>query len=266
MAEIATAKLSIDPALLPSGASARVLDVGCGDGRHIAEAALRGCYAVGVDYDPAELHRARQRLGTLGVALVAADASRLPFRDGAFDAAICTETFEHLPDDVGAMRELSRTLRAGGTLLGAVPSHFTELVFFRLSRGYRNAPGGHVRIYAPKRLFDRLRGEGFSIASMRYVHFVDSLFWLRFCIGDATRPVQPRSDFEAAVLLAVAQERRVPSWRRRLREAVPRSRLISAIDAVGALVWPKSLVFVAKKRGPHSVAAPAEEAIAAGIR
>ena len=248
MPEIASAKLSIDPARLPSGPSARVLDVGCGDGRHIAEAARRGCLAIGVDYDPGELRRARQRLRALPIDLIAADATRLPFRDRAFGAVICTETFEHLPDDRGAMREISRVLDARGTLLGAVPSHFTERLYFRLSRGYRNAPGGHVRIYAPDILFGRLREAGFAVGKMRYVHFIDSIFWLRFCIGDALQPRRPRSDFEAAVMLAVAEERPVAGWRQQLRAAVPRSRLIAAIDGVGARVWPKSLLFVARKR------------------
>ena len=48
-------------------------------------------------------------------------------------------------------------------------------------------------------------------------------------------------------MLAVAQQRAVPTWRTRLREAVGRSRFIAAIDAVGAFVWPKSFTFVARK-------------------
>jgi SAM-dependent methyltransferase len=248
VAEITSAKLSLQPELLPRGRRARVLDVGCGDGRHIAAAAARGCYAIGVDYDHVELRKARARLGSLPVDLIAADASRLPFRERAFEAAICTETLEHLPDDTGAIREIARVLVEGGLLHGAVPSHFTEVPYFMLSRGYREAPGGHVRIYAPRRLFAKLARAGLAVTDVRYVHFVDSLAWLRFCLTDFLRPEpRPRTDFEAAVLVAVATERPVPSWRTRLREAVGRSRFIAAIEAAGALVWPKSLTFVAEK-------------------
>lgn len=249
MDEIASTKLSIRPELLPRGAGARVVDVGCGDGRHVREAARRGCFSVGVDYDATELRKARARLGGAAVDLVVADASRLPFRDGAFEAAICTETLEHLRDDVGAMREIARTLVPGGRLLGAVPSHFTELVYWRLSRGYYDTPGGHVRIYRPRRLAAKLRGAGLRITEARYVHFVDSLIWLRFCIADLLRRGRPASDFEAAVLLAVAAERGTPSWRRRLQRAMGTSRLIAAIDAAGAFVWPKSFTFVARRMG-----------------
>jgi len=247
MAEIAGAKLSIDPALLP-GDGARVVDVGCGDGRHVAEAARRGARAVGVDYDADELARARARGQGLRIDFVVADAARLPFRDAAFDAAICTETLEHLPDDRAAMRELARVLRDDAPLLGAVPSHFTELVYWRLSRGYRDAPGGHVRIYAPRVLFGRLAATGLRVESMRYLHFVDSLFWLRYCLADALRAPRARSPFEQAVAIAVARERAVPSWRQRVRAAFPRSRFIAALDAAGAFVWPKSIAFVARRR------------------
>ncbi|HXK33996.1 MAG TPA: class I SAM-dependent methyltransferase [Dehalococcoidia bacterium] len=251
MPEISSAKLSIRPELLPCGEQARVLDVGCGDGRHIAAAATRGCRAVGVDYDPNELRKARTRLGGhhVGVDLVVADATRLPFRDAAFDAAICTETLEHLPDDRGAIAEVARVLRDSALLHGAVPSHFTELVYWRLSRGYYRTPGGHVRIYAPKVLTRRLAERGLRVRDVRYIHFVDSLVWLRFCLADAFLPKrQPRSDFEAAVLIAEAQMRPVAGWRRRLRRALATSRFIAALDTAGALVWPKSFAFVAEKR------------------
>ncbi len=248
MAEIASAKLSIRPELLPTGALSRVIDVGCGDGRHIVEAARRGCFAVGLDYDADELRRARTRSGGQRVDLVVGDASRLPFRDAVFDAVICTETLEHLPDDTGAMREIARLLRPGGTLLGAVPSHFTELLFWRLSYGYWHTPGGHVRIYRPRSMVSQLAHAGLRVTDIRYVHFVDSLVWLRFCLTDYLRPQRrAATDFEAAVMLAIAAERPVAPWRSRLRNGIPRSRLIAALEVVGALVWPKSFTFVATK-------------------
>lgn len=254
MPEIAGAKLSIDPRLLPRTPGARVIDVGCGDGRHVAAAARTGARAVGVDYDIREVRRARASCNGLRIDFVAADATRLPFRDAAFNAAICTETLEHVPADRSAIAELARVLRDGAPLLGAVPSHFTELVYWRLSRGYRDAPGGHVRIYAPPVLARRVAEAGFALESIRFLHFVDSLFWLRYCLADAFFRKRARSPFEQAVALAVAEQAAVPSWRRRVRAAFPRSRFIAAIDAAGAFVWPKSFAFVARRtaRAPES--------------
>ncbi len=252
-------------ARLPRGGGARVIDVGCGDGRHIVEAAGRGCYAVGVDYDAVELRKARARAGEHRVDFIVGDATRLPFRDTAFDAVICTETLEHLPDDGAAIAEIARLLTPGGTLLGAVPSHFTEMVYWRLSRGYSRTPGGHVRIYRPRAMAGLLRGAGMQIDDVRYVHFIDSVVWLRFCLTDfLRRKPPPATEYEAAILLAVASERPVATWRTALRHAINRSRLIAAIDALGALVWPKSFAFVATKRaGAEEIEVAAEAATGA---
>jgi SAM-dependent methyltransferase len=252
MPEITSAKLSIDPDLLPRGPLVRVIDVGCGDGRHLRAAAARGCYAVGIDYDLAALRATRSQLTAHRPQIVAADAAHLPFGDGAFDVAICTETLEHLPDDRAAVREITRVLAAGGMLLGAVPSHFTERVYWALSRGYRSAPGGHVRIYTPRQLAETLRDAGLSMTAIGYAHFVDSIVWLRFCLTDFLRPARPRSDFEAAVLLAIAEGRPVSTWRTNMRRALGRSRFLALLDVIGALVWPKSLLFTARKVTAHA--------------
>ena len=106
-----------------------------------------------------------------------------------------------------------------------------------------------MRIYAPNKLFAKLARAGLRVSEVRYVHFVDSIVWMRFCLTDfLRRQRKPRTDFEAAVMLAVAAERPVATWRTRLREAIAQSRFIAMIDAVGALVWPKSLTFVARKQ------------------
>ena len=249
MPEISSAKLSIRPELLP--ADGRLLDLGCGDGRHLAEAVRRGCAAVGVDCDASAIVEARRRSGA---DTVIADAAALPFRDGAFEAVICTETLEHLPDDAAALAEIARVLAPGGVLLGAVPSHFTELLYWRLSPGYRTAPGGHVRIYRPRALAAKAARAGLYFEDTRYVHFVDSLVWLRYCLTDLMRPHRrAATPYEQAIMLAVAAEAPVASWRRRLRTALGRSRFIAALDAAGALVWPKSLMFVARKTGAGAV-------------
>jgi SAM-dependent methyltransferase len=64
MPEIATAKLSIDPKLLPQGAAARVIDVGCGDGRHIARP-LAAAAAVGIDHDTSSCARRASALARI---------------------------------------------------------------------------------------------------------------------------------------------------------------------------------------------------------
>ena len=72
---------------------------------------------------------------------------RLPFKDGAFDRVICTETLEHVDDEHVLARELARVLKPGGILAISVPDEFSEKVFWKLSKNYRTHAGGHVRIF-----------------------------------------------------------------------------------------------------------------------
>jgi SAM-dependent methyltransferase len=50
-----------------------------------------------------------------------ADASFLPFEAGAFDAIICSELLEHVPDPRPVLEEMRRTLRSGGIVLICAP-------------------------------------------------------------------------------------------------------------------------------------------------
>jgi SAM-dependent methyltransferase len=49
------------------------------------------------------------------------DITAIPEPDGAFDAVMCTEVIEHVPDAVAALRELARLVRAGGYLILTAP-------------------------------------------------------------------------------------------------------------------------------------------------
>jgi len=90
----------------------RVVDIGCGEGQISRLASAAGIRAVGVDPTWAQLVTARARAG--GAVYVAGEAGRLPFRDGAFDAAVACLVFEHVADVDGAIAEIGRLLCPGG--------------------------------------------------------------------------------------------------------------------------------------------------------
>jgi SAM-dependent methyltransferase len=94
---------------------ARVLDLGCGEGRHLARLAGAGARLVGLDRDLGSLASARRH-----AAAVSSDLRALPFRPGSFDAIYCWYStlfiFEEA-ENRRALAEASRALAPGGAFL-----------------------------------------------------------------------------------------------------------------------------------------------------
>jgi SAM-dependent methyltransferase len=59
---------------------------------------------------------------------IVCDITAVPEPDASFDAILCTEVLEHLPDPASALRELARLLKLGGTLIITAP--FCSLTHF----------------------------------------------------------------------------------------------------------------------------------------
>ena len=181
----------------------RLLDLGCGFGRHAFEAARRGCEVVALDAGADELRDVRAMFlamlaaGELGerthAGAVRADALHLPFADGAFDRVIAAEVLEHIPDDTRAMAELARVLRPGGTMAVTVPRCGPEVVNWLLSDAYHDVPGGHVRIYRLPTLVGRLGSCGLVPVDRHYAHGLHTPYWWLRCL------VGPQNDAHPAV-------------------------------------------------------------------
>ena len=94
---------------VPEGS--RVLDVATGTGLVARELERRGCEVVGLDQSDAMMRSTES-----AHPLVQAQAERLPFPDGAFDAVTFTYLMRYVDDPAATMRELARVIRPGGVL------------------------------------------------------------------------------------------------------------------------------------------------------
>ncbi|MBI3803174.1 MAG: methyltransferase domain-containing protein [Nitrospirae bacterium] len=104
----------------PSG---RILDIGCGEGRHTALFAKAGYRAVGLDYQPLALERARRFSGN-GAAnpnlrFMLGDVFHLPFRPGAFDVLLDYGCLHHVRrrDTQRYLANVLPVLKPGGYFL-----------------------------------------------------------------------------------------------------------------------------------------------------
>lgn len=176
---------------LPPGSL--VLDAGAGFGRHAFEFARRGHRLVALDHATDEVSATRDTLAAMvdadeieeknNVGVLRGDAAALPFADGTFDAVLTSEVLEHIPDDIGALAELTRVLRTGGLFAATVPAWLPEKINWMLSDEY-HAPavaGGHVRIYSATELKAKMRAAGLRITASHHAHALHSPYWWLKC-------------------------------------------------------------------------------------
>jgi len=193
--------LTVDFARLPITPGERVLDLGCGFGRHAFEAFRRGAHVVAVDRSAGEVAEVTKMFGAMVAAgeaspaqlarAVRGDLTALPFPDAAFDVVIASEVLEHIPDDAAAIAEIARVVRPGGRVAVTVPRWWPERVCWSLSESYRTEPGGHVRIYTADGLAARMSDAGLAVNGRHHAHALHSPYWWINCaIGRESLPAR----------------------------------------------------------------------------
>ena len=171
----------------------RILDIGCGSGRHMGEAVrLKGVSVIGADINMKDLLEAKKRLkgverfgfghGLWGFNV--AEIMRLPFRTHSFDGVICSEVLEHIVEEKVAVSEITRVLKPGKLLALSVPRYLPERICWKLSSEYRNTPKGHIRIYTKGRLKTMMKESGMQPFGIHYAHsFHTPYWWLKCLVG-----------------------------------------------------------------------------------
>ena len=193
--------LTVDFDHLGIGQGTKVIDVGCGAGRHSFEAYRRGADVVAFDQDATELagvdtmFRAMADSGEMPPAAraetVVGNALALPYPDRTFDCVIASEILEHVPADNKAIDELIRVLKVGGRLAVTVPRWLPERLCWLLSDDYHSNEGGHIRIYRANRLRAKIAGRGMTFTYAHHAHALHAPFWWLKCLVGVNNSEHP---------------------------------------------------------------------------
>ncbi len=183
----------------PLASGDKVLDLGCGEGRHVINAYLQGdITAIGVDLNHRDLLTSRERFLPFAQTnsnkhfyLQQADATKLPFADHSFDKIICSEVLEHIPDYQAVLVEIERILKPGGLLAITVPRAWPEKICWWLSEEYHRVEGGHIRIFNDKYLRGEIEQRALVFYKRHWAHALHSPFWWMKCLWWKTQDTNP---------------------------------------------------------------------------
>lgn len=221
---------------------ARVLDMGCGPGRHTAAVyRLKDVTIVGADLDLPDLLKARDRMmfhQFVGAydggswALTVSDITNMPFKDRYFDVVICSEVLEHIPDDKKALSELVRVVKPGGDLVVSVPRYVPEKICWMLSDEYNQVNQGHIRIYRQPDVEKMLDDAGVTLWDTHFAHGIHTPYWWLRCLTGPTRED----------VTAVHLYKRFLDW-----DTIKQPKLSRTIDTLLNPLIGKSVVFYTRK-------------------
>ena len=175
--------------------NSKVLDVGCGEGRHIFGSLYEfsDIHCVGLDQDIPSLNKCNEglkffkELNSGSTIFMQGSVYKLPFEDNTFDLIICSEVLEHLEDYHAAIDEIYRVLKPEGKFLTSVPSYWPEKICWSLSSGYQNMPGGHVRIFKKRQVINEISDHGFKYDYSERFHGLHSAYWWLRCLFWSTQ-------------------------------------------------------------------------------
>ena len=157
-------------------AGSHVLEIGCGAGNLLLQAAVPGSYPVALDLSMQALTFVRSRLEEAnsdaevasGFACTQAIGESLPLKDDSFDCVLMSEVIEHLEAPQISIREAARVLRSGGRLLITTPNYrsfwpLMEWTVDRLNMAPKMAGEQHISRFDPSSLKSLLTESGLTM-------------------------------------------------------------------------------------------------------
>ncbi|MCP3923988.1 MAG: class I SAM-dependent methyltransferase [Desulfobacterales bacterium] len=220
----------------------KILDIGCGSGRHTASLYdYKKVDVTGADLRHKDLMEAKGRLEyhdeleahkNGSWALSVSDITNLPFKNQTFDLVICSEVMEHVPDEGKAINELIRVLKNGKNLVVSVPRFWPEKICWVLAKDYNSANDGHIRIYKKNDIIKKFEKGGVKKWKHHHAHSIHSPYWWLKCL------VGPNNDKSIPVRIY----HKFLTW-----DIMKKPFLSRAIDKIFNPIMGKSLVLYFKK-------------------
>jgi 2-polyprenyl-3-methyl-5-hydroxy-6-metoxy-1,4-benzoquinol methylase len=143
----------------------QVLDLGCGQG-HITEKmrqAVPGAEFTGSDYSVSAIEYAHDHFPLIDFA--AGDVYDSYYAQEFFDVVVCNNLWEHVPDPLFLLSNITRTLKPGGFLIVSTPSRYRSYNLVRVLRGkpVEFMSPHHVTEYTVGQVIEQLAYGGFKV-------------------------------------------------------------------------------------------------------
>ena len=107
-----------------------LLDVGCGDGKHVYSFRLAGLAAVGIDKEDCDLEK-----------------DRIPFPDNTFDVVFCKSVLEHIKNYGHVIGEIDRVLKSNGLMIIMIPQRTRHFFSYSEHLVYPYLPYKHEEFF-----------------------------------------------------------------------------------------------------------------------
>jgi 2-polyprenyl-3-methyl-5-hydroxy-6-metoxy-1,4-benzoquinol methylase len=146
----------------------RVLDLGCGQG-HITER-MRQAFDTAefsaLDFSVSAIEYAHTHFPEID--FIVADACDCPYSDAYFDAVVCNNLWEHVPDPLRLLAGIRRILKPGGHVIISTPSRYRTSNLIRVLRGKPVVfmSPYHVTEYSVGQVKEQLAYGGFNVRSV----------------------------------------------------------------------------------------------------
>lgn len=187
-----------------SGLGQRVLEIGCGTGTltdYLVDRELLVTIDVVQDYVRLVQERFLDR-PNVHVCLLDLTESLGDLPQFEFDSAVSINVFEHIQDDIKAMRAVHQLLQPGGTLTLLVPSHPWLM-------GPFDRAIGHYRRYTKRALREKLKAAGFVVERLRRSNPIGAAGWFVNTVVLRRRALRATRIYDRLVPLMAALDQRV---------------------------------------------------------